>query len=164
MLRMPCIAHDGPGRRAERRNLVQGVCPCNAQVRTRTRRSLMPCFVDEDNQSALSVPTRLSVHRPVPKPCSVGLCSNALRSCTSRSCLNWAERPRPGTARSASIPPSSSSPFHVYTVCRATPRPTPPLQDVGPSGASGLPAIAFSSHRPTASLAWHASPNNPSEI
>jgi len=35
--------------------------------------------------------------------------------------LDGAGRPLDGTERSASIPPSSSKAFHVYTVCRATP-------------------------------------------
>jgi len=35
--------------------------------------------------------------------------------------LGLAGRPCKGTARNASIPPSSNSALHVYTVCRATP-------------------------------------------
>src|SRR5574340_534179 len=70
---------------------------------------------------SMTTPTRLSVQRSVPKPCSVGLCSTARRTPSSCDSSSLAGLPREGTARSASMPPSSSKPFHVYTVCRATP-------------------------------------------
>src|SRR5882672_1090879 len=68
-----------------------------------------------------STPTRLSVHNSVPKPCAVGDCSKARRRPARCSSSSRPGRPRPSTARRASIPPSSNSAFHVYTVCRATP-------------------------------------------
>ncbi len=76
------------------------------------------------------------VHRSVPKPCSVWLCSNACRSCAN--CFSWSRAgpPRPGVARSASIPPSSSNPFHLYTVCRATP--TARATSAGPLPAKSM--------------------------
>src|SRR5438045_5270376 len=70
---------------------------------------------------SMSTPTRLSVHSSVPKPCSVGRCSSARPSACSCSSSRRAGRPRVGIVRNASMPPSSSSAFHVYTVCRATP-------------------------------------------
>ena len=73
------------------------------------------------NIHTMTTPTRLSVHSSVPNPCSVGFCSKARPkdcSCSSSSRLG---RPRVGMARSASIPPSSSTAFQVYAVCRATP-------------------------------------------
>src|SRR5882672_5339501 len=70
---------------------------------------------------SMSMPTRLSVHSSVPKPCSVGRCSSARPSACNCSSSRRAGRPRVGIARNASMPPSSSSAFHVYTVCRATP-------------------------------------------
>src|ERR1035437_1608029 len=69
----------------------------------------------------ITTPTRLNVHRSVPKPCSVGFCSTARRTSSSWLSSSLAGRPTPGTARNASIPSSSSSRFHVYTVWRATP-------------------------------------------
>lgn len=68
-----------------------------------------------------TTPTRLSVQSSVPKPCSVGLCSIALRTPSSCDTSSLVGLPREGTARNASMPPSSNKPFHVYTVCRATP-------------------------------------------
>jgi hypothetical protein len=70
---------------------------------------------------SMTAPIRLSVHNSVPKPYSVGLRRSEARTVASCSSSSCAGRPRSGTARSASIPPSSSSPFHVYTLCRATP-------------------------------------------
>ena len=70
---------------------------------------------------SMTVPTRLSVQSSVPKPCSVGFCSTALRTPSSCDASSLAGLPRGGTARNASMPPSSSNPFHVYTLCRATP-------------------------------------------
>src|SRR5436309_1710093 len=70
---------------------------------------------------SMSTPTRLSVHSSVPKPCSVGRCSSARPNACNCSSSKRAGRPRVGIARNASMPPSSSSAFHVYTVCRATP-------------------------------------------
>ena len=69
----------------------------------------------------ITTPTRLSVQSSVPKPCSVGFCRIARRKPSSWDSSIRAGRPRDGTARNASIPPSSSNAFHVYTVCRATP-------------------------------------------
>ena len=70
---------------------------------------------------SIIAPTRLSVHNSVPNPCSVGLCKRAARTLASCWASSWAGRPRSGTERNASIPPSSRSRFHVYTVWRATP-------------------------------------------
>src|SRR6478735_1017814 len=70
---------------------------------------------------SMSTPTRLSVQSSVPKPCSVGRCSSARPNACNCSSSRRAGRPRVGIARSASMPPSSSTAFHVYAVCRATP-------------------------------------------
>ena len=70
---------------------------------------------------SMTAPTRLSVHSSVANPCSIGLRRSVARTAANCCSSSWAGRPRSGTARNASIPPSSSSPFHVYTVCRATP-------------------------------------------
>ena len=98
---------------------------------------------------SMTTPTRLSVHNSVLKPWSVGLCKTAAR--TEASCIpsSRAGRPRSGTARRASMPPSSSSPFHVYTVCRATPT-------AGATSAGRLPA---SSMRPARNRFFAASLN-----
>jgi hypothetical protein len=64
---------------------------------------------------------RSSVHSSVPKPWSVGL-SMSIRPRACNCCPSKrAGRPREGMARSASMPPSSSTAFQVYAVCRATP-------------------------------------------
>ena len=70
---------------------------------------------------SMTAPTRLSVHNSVPNPYSVGLRRRVARTAANCCSSSWAGRPRSGTARRASMPPSSSSPCHVYTVCRATP-------------------------------------------
>src|SRR5215207_7404812 len=70
---------------------------------------------------SITTATRLSVQSSVPKPCSLGFCRMARRKPSSWDASSRAGRPRAGTERSAAIPPSSSNPFHVYTVCRATP-------------------------------------------
>src|SRR5579859_294213 len=44
----------------------------------------------------ITLPTRLSVHRSVPKPCSVGFCSTARRTASSWAPSSLAGRPRPG--------------------------------------------------------------------
>ena len=85
---------------------------------------------------SMTAPTRLRVHSSVPNPCSVGFCKTAARTDASCVTSSWAGRPRSGTARSASMPPSPSSAFHVYTVCRATP--TTAATAAGPLPASSM--------------------------
>lgn len=65
---------------------------------------------------SMTVPTRLRDQSSVPNPCSMGLCRRATRIDSSCPSSSWAGRPRSGTSRSASIPLSSRSRFHVYTV------------------------------------------------
>src|SRR5882757_7724993 len=62
---------------------------------------------------SMTAPTRLSVHNSVPNPCVVGLCRRVARIAASCSSSSWAGRPRSGTSRRASMPPSSSNRFHV---------------------------------------------------
>src|SRR5450631_549731 len=72
-------------------------------------------------QRSMTTPTRLSVHSSVPKPWSVRLSSRTRPSAWRCSSSSRAGRPRVGMSRSASMPPSSSTAFQVYAVCRATP-------------------------------------------
>lgn len=71
---------------------------------------------------SMTAPTHLRVHSSVPKPCSVGLCRTAFRTEVNCPASSLPGRPGSGTARNASMPPSSNRAFHVYTVCRATPK------------------------------------------
>src|SRR5471030_1421738 len=87
---------------------------------------------------SISTPTRLSVQSSVPKPCSVGFCRMARRKPSNWDSSSLAGRPLDGTLRNASIPPSSSKAFHVYTVCRATPT----------SSATSVGFFPLSSSRP----------------
>ena len=98
---------------------------------------------------SMTVPTRLRVHSSVPKPCSVGLCKMAARIVANCPTSSWAGRPRSGTERNASIPPSSRRRFHVYRVWRATPTATA-------TSAHPLPA---SSNRPALTRFFEASLN-----
>ena len=67
----------------------------------------MPCM------RWMTAPTRLSVYSSVPNPCSVGLYRRAAGTAASCGSSSWARRPRSGTTRRASMPPSSSSRFHL---------------------------------------------------
>lgn len=98
---------------------------------------------------SMTVPTRLRVHSSVPKPCSVGLCKMAARIVANCPTSSWAGRPRSGTKRNASIPPSSKRRFHVYRVWRATPT-------ANAISAHPLPA---SSNRPALTRFFEASLN-----
>lgn len=98
---------------------------------------------------SMTAPARLRVHNSVPNPCSVGLCRRAARIDASCPSFSWAGRPRSGTSRSASIPPSSSNRFHVYAVWRTMPTTTA-------TSAQLLPA---SSSRPAFSRFFPASRN-----
>ena len=98
---------------------------------------------------SMTAPTRLRVHSSVPNPCSVGLCRMAARTEANWLSSSLAGRPRPGTARSASIPPPSSSAFHVYTVWRATPT----------ASATSAQPLPFCSIRPARKRLFAASLN-----
>src|ERR1035437_4164269 len=103
---------------------------------------------------SMTTPTRLRVHRSVPNPCSVGPCNSAARTLASCAWSSCAGRPRSGTARKASMPPSSSNAFHVYTVWRATPT----------ASATSAQPLPFCSIRPARSRFFAASHNRFSTI
>src|SRR5450759_998787 len=97
----------------------------------------------------ITTPTRLSVQSSVPKPCSVGFCKMARRKPSSSDSSSRGGRPRDRAQRSASIPPSSSNAFHVYTVCRATPT----------ASATSAGFFPLSSNRPARTRFFAASSN-----